>query len=248
VAASLIARLNHPLSVGWSPRHDLTIPFDGTKHFSDEVFDVPRLLGARCKPEVLAHPPLLPGSAVRAARRLHALLPRSMAVLLVHAETHPAKTWPAARFVAVLDAFLHRHPDFVAFVVGQTRFTLDAGVYRERVIPCHGLSLASSLALVSLADLFLGVDSSMLHAADYFGVPGVGLFSHSENSRRWGFRFGYHIDVCGSGGMRSISVRKVLDALESASRCTKTASRRRTVSRNLAWPASDSLPLRRRRV
>jgi ADP-heptose:LPS heptosyltransferase len=63
------------------------------------------------------------------------------------------------------------------------------------------------------ADLFLGVDSLFLHAADLFRVPSVGLFGPTA-CEEWGFRVTptwRHIS--GHGSMDTIQREAVLDAL-----------------------------------
>jgi ADP-heptose:LPS heptosyltransferase len=214
LAGRLARQLGHPASIGWAAWNDIRLGFDGARHFSDQTFDVPRALRTRWRLRELAYPPRLPAAALRAAKRVRARLPRGMRVLAVHAETHPRKAWPPARFARVLDAFFDRYHHVMALVMGESGFRLDHGRHRERVIPCHGLPLATSIALVSAADAFLGVDSSMLHAADFFGVPAVGLFSDGALARRWGCHFGRHTHVCGRGTMRSIDDDEVLYALK----------------------------------
>jgi ADP-heptose:LPS heptosyltransferase len=66
--------------------------------------------------------------------------------------------------------------------------------------------------LVGTADLFVGIDSSMLHAADLARVPGVGLFGPTR-AAEWGFRFAPHRHVDRTT-MADITVDAVLDALE----------------------------------
>lgn len=225
----LLTHLSRPVSIGWSRNDDVTLKMDETRHFSDQVFDVPSALGARWRIEELAYPPPLPLWALDSAKHIRSQVPLSLQTLVVHGETHPAKTWDADRFQQALDTFLDRHPDFWVFAIGQTAFSLDRGQYRTRVVPCHGLPLATSLALTSMADVFLGADSCMLHAADIFDVPAVGLFSDFYLSRRWGCRFGRHIEICGRGTMDSICEREVIEALEtmivSAKECDRPTER-----------------------
>ena len=211
---SLVTGLSNPFSIGWSRRADATLAVDEYRHFSDQVFDVPTILGTDKRLEELAYPPRLPEVALHSARRIRSQVAHSLRILAVHGETHPAKMWPSNRFEQVIDMFLDRHPDFLVFEIGQVNMKLRNVRHIDQVVPCHGLPLATSLALTSMADLFLGVDSCMVHAADFFDVPAVGLFSDCQLSRRWGCRFGRHIHVCGTGSMNSIPDVLVIDALE----------------------------------
>jgi D-sedoheptulose 7-phosphate isomerase len=115
--------------------------------------------------------------------------------------------------VELFDVFLELHPEVFVLVVGSVDLGLKAGRFAERITPCHGLPLTTSSALVELADLFLGVDSCMLHAADLFRVPSVGLFGPGGHIE-FGFRFGPHRYVFSKGSMESISAGEVLSALE----------------------------------
>jgi ADP-heptose:LPS heptosyltransferase len=121
--------------------------------------------------------------------------------------------WPPERFVAVLDAFLDHHPDFIALLVGGRPQPLDRGRNAERVMPCYGIPLDVSLGLVQSADLFLGIDSSMLHAADFFRIPSVGLFGAS-NPVEFGFRVTPAAALCRGRSMDAIGIGPVIEALE----------------------------------
>ena len=70
------------------------------------------------------------------------------------------------------------------------------------------------MALVTEADFFLGIDSCMLHAADFAGVPSVGLFGPTS-AAEFGFLVGPHIAIQAQQTMAEIEVPDVSDALES---------------------------------
>lgn len=213
--ARLLELLSPPESVGFFPDFRVVLPRDADKHSADLAFDVPRRLSPALRLEDFAAPPVFPAKAHQLARQMRTLVPAGVRVLVVHADTKPVKMWPAERFVAVLDEFLRRHPDFITLVVGSGGRPLDAGRHGKRVMLCYDLPLAVSLALVGEADLFLGIDSCMLHAADLFRVPGVGLFGPTSCAE-WGFRIGPHRHVCGDGGrVEHVRPHDVLDALES---------------------------------
>ncbi len=210
---SLLARLSTPHSVGFFPDFAITLPRYSGKHSADLTFDVPLQLDPSLKLEDFAAPPTFAADARRLARQLRMRV-ASMRVMVVHADSKPEKMWEAERFVTVLDAFLERHPDFVVFVVGTKNLHLDEGRMGKRIIPCYGLPLPVALSLVGEADLFLGIDSCALHAADLFRVPGLGLFGPTSCAE-WGFRFGPHRHICGGKTMQGIGVTNVLDGLES---------------------------------
>jgi ADP-heptose:LPS heptosyltransferase len=208
----LLKRLAPLESFGFSRAFRREIPLDFSKHSADLVFDLARRLNRRLRIEDFGAAPSVSAGARRWARGVRAALPRGTRILAIHADTKPEKMWPLRRWIALLDEFLRRHPDFVAFDVGYHNHRLDVGIERDRVIPCARLSLPAAFALVAEADLFLGVDSSFLHAADLFRVAGVGLFGPTAPSE-WGFRFARHRHVRGKT-MGRISVPRVLEAVE----------------------------------
>ena len=208
-------QLDPKVSVGFFPDYDIVLPLDYSRHSSELAFSIPRHLDPSLRLEDFAAPPEFPPEAQHRAERIRELIPPGMRVLVVHADTDEAKMWRAERFVAVLDAFLERRPDFVVLVVGRKRLPLDAGSFKGRVVLCYGLHLDVSLCLTAKADIFLGVDSCFLHAADFCGVPGVGLFGPTD-SNEFGYRLTPHRHVRGDGGdMKMISEADVLAALES---------------------------------
>lgn len=154
--------------------------------------------------------------------------------MVLHADTCEEKMWPARRFVRVLNEFLARHRDFVVLLVGGRRLPLDCGRVSARVIPCYGLPLMTSAALVANADLFLGIDSCMLHAADIFRVPGVGLFGPTSPDE-FGFRLAPHRHVWGRGRMENVAVKDVLHCLDSMVP-PRAGAPRRTLSGGAAAP------------
>jgi ADP-heptose:LPS heptosyltransferase len=192
--------------------YDIIVPRD-LPHSADLTFKLARLFDPALQIESYARPVPLPPSVQREAGSIRAAVPAGVKVLVVHADTNwEEKRWSATRFIDVLDRFLTRHRDFVAWVVGMGNEELNVGRERDRVFPYLGLPLDLTMGLVASADLFLGIDSSMLHAADLARVPGVGLFGPTE-AALWGFRFAPHRHVEGST-MADITVDAVLSAME----------------------------------
>jgi ADP-heptose:LPS heptosyltransferase len=172
-----------------------------------------RLFDPSARIETYAQPVAIPPSVQEKARSIRATVPAGAKVLVVHADTDWAeKRWPATRFIDVLDRFLSRRRDFVAWIVGMGHEELNVGSERDRVFPYLGLPLDLAMGLVANADLFLGIDSCMLHAADLARVPGVGLFGETR-AATWGFRFGPHRHVDRST-IADITVEEVLSAME----------------------------------
>lgn len=207
-------RLGPTTSIGFptGDSYDVVIPRD-VPHSADLTFKLARLFDPSARIETYARPVPIPPAAQEQVGAVRAALPAGVKVLAVHADTTWAKKrWPVTRFVDLLDRFLARHRDFVAWVVGMGDEDLDVGRERDRVFSYLGLPLDVAMGMVSGADLFVGVDSCMLHAADLARVPGVGLYSPTQPAV-WGFRFAPHRHVYGST-MADITVDEVLEAME----------------------------------
>ena len=209
----LLASLKPRSSVGFFDDFLIQAPLNFTQHAADLMFEIPRMLDEALRLEDFAAPPVLDRDSRRIAQSIRRSIPPTFRILLVHADTGQTKMWPADRFVHTLDAFLDHHPDFLVLLVGSTPQPLGSGRNAAHVIPCYGLPLGVALSLVGLADIFLGVDSCMLHAADLYRIPGVGLFGNS-NPVEYGFRFSPASIVIEDRSMESIEVEPVLDALE----------------------------------
>jgi len=208
----LLALLQPAMSAGFFPDYTIVLPRDYRKHSSELAFDVPLLVDPDLRITDYAGAPRLPESGMRdAAAIIGACANRR--ILTVHADTVAEKMWPSRCFRETLDEFLHRHGDFVALVVGKTPQDIAGGPHVGRIVPCYGLPLETSCALVAQSALFLGVDSCMLHAADSFGVPGVGLFGPTSPAE-FGFRFARHVHVRAGTSTARITPDDVLAALE----------------------------------
>jgi ADP-heptose:LPS heptosyltransferase len=211
---NLWRRLAPAMSIGFptDDDYDIIVPRD-LPHSADLTFKLARLFDSSLRLESYAQPVPLPQAVQHDARSIRAAVPAGVKVLVVHADAGwTEKRWPATRFIDMLDRFLSRHREFVAWVVGMGDEELNVGRERDRVFPYLGLPLDLAMGLVANADLFVGVDSSMLHAADLAGVPGVGLFGPTRPAL-WGFRFAPHRHVDKSA-MSDITVEEVLHAME----------------------------------
>ncbi len=90
------------------------------------------------------------------------------------------KRWPAARFAQTAERLAERYGATIILLGGPDERELADGVaaaMRARAVVAAGkLSLLGSMALIAQADLFVGNDSSLLHAAAALGTRYVGIF------------------------------------------------------------------------
>jgi ADP-heptose:LPS heptosyltransferase len=214
VIRPLVQHLSPATSIGFPTDYAYDIVLAKEEcHSADLMFKLARLFDPSARIETYAQPVPIAPSVREKARSIRAAAPVGAKVLVVHADTDWAeKRWPITRWISVLDRFLSRHGDFVAWVVGMGHEELDVGRERDRVFPHLGLPLDLAMGLVATADLFVGIDSCMLHAADLARVPGVGLFGPTR-AATWGFRFGPHRHIEMST-MADITVDAVLGAMD----------------------------------
>jgi hypothetical protein len=194
-------RLRPTLSVGMCDKFDIHVESVPGEHSCDRAFRVAQALDPSLQIDDFSRPPRISDEALRVARSMLEQVGERCYILAVHNETLPHKVWSRGRHDEALTTFLSSHPDFASISLDRDSVPLDV-----------------ALALVSLSDLFLGVDSCMLHMADICRVPGVGLFgpdpSAPTGSSVFGFRFGCHREVSGHGSMDGIAVAQVLGALD----------------------------------
>ena len=162
--------------------------------------------------EDFADAPALDPRAACWADELIGRLPSTSQIIILHAESKPAKCWRTDRFVSVLDHVLDRLPDAWVFDVGQETVPYDAGIHGDRVVPACEMPLSHALAIVSRAHFFVGVDSCFLHAADLFRVPGVALFGPTH-PHEFGFRFAPARHVVGAQ-MDAIETKDVIATID----------------------------------
>lgn len=208
----LIAGLGGAVTVGMTNGVDVRAWVRPSMHSADHIFAVAGAVLGGVELSDFAGPLRLPARSVDDARIVRRELLKTRRMLAVHGDTKRAKRWRLSRLGAVLRDFLAARPDYGVCLVGQERLGLDIPGAGARVLECSGLSLETTFALVSQADLFLGVDSCMLHVADLSRVPGVALFGPTLASE-WGFRFGRGTSIQARGGMDRIGTVDVLSTL-----------------------------------
>lgn len=202
------------VSIGFFENYTRRLRLDYDKPSADLAFDLVRSLRPDYQLHDFLEPLCYPTERRQKAQEIFSLLESGTRTLAVHMDTRPHKNWDENRWVESLDAFLDKHADFVALLVGRPECPVDTSRWRNagRVIPCYGLSLPSSCCVVAESDFFIGIDSCMLHVADMARVPGVGLFGPTK-AKEFGFYIGPHIMIQADGSMEKIAVDIVTEAL-----------------------------------
>ncbi len=233
-------------TVGFTTDFETTVEARDPEHAFDLHFRLARSVVADAQFAHYTHPWPLDSKIRRQAGNLREQI-GSARLLVIHSETTRSdKEWPVECWRALFDRLMSEHRDVVVLILDYVdRRLAPAGA--SRVIACPGVGLELALALVQTADGFLGVDSCLLHAADFGRVPGVGLFG-ATSPARWGFRFSPHRHVI-ADGMSAISVQEVFEAVssllrESAESAKQSEPTNEKVSLGRVPPAALTITLR----
>jgi ADP-heptose:LPS heptosyltransferase len=142
---------------------------------ADAAFDVARQFDATLQIENFTQP-FVERGGLRALRNSMATkLGYRPSLLAIHCETAAHKAWRTESFAQAVAAFLDHRPNWIAVIVGLDGQGILAGAKGGRTFSLCGLTLRRSMEVVADADLFVGIDSCMLHVADISRVPTVAV-------------------------------------------------------------------------
>ena len=213
-----ICRLrNGSYSIGLFPTYGHCVNRSINKHSVDEYFDIVTALFPDESICSYVHVPRVRSESVAIALGL--VGERAVGhILAVHSETGSNKRWTGSGFREVTRHFLSRVPASLVWVLDF--HGLDHwwdGLDSDRVIFVPRLRFDVRMAMMSLANVFVGIDSSMLHLADLFRVPSIALFTKTD-SRRWGLRFAQGTTIQTANVPETQSIDAISEAIE---RCVK---------------------------
>jgi len=201
-------------TMGYFEMFDQAVHLDHSAHMFDQYFSIPQQFRPDLRFEDFSFAPVFSPVAERAAERfVRERAGLDSSILFVHPETLTYKMWSPALFSWVLQRFLDARPDFIVFLASVLHYPIELGSHHLQRFVRVDEHLELVLAILRYADLFLGIDSCLLHAADLFRVAGVGLFGPTD-PHRWGFRLSPCVQsFWGRGSMDAIRPERVLDAL-----------------------------------
>jgi ADP-heptose:LPS heptosyltransferase len=210
----LLALLGCHHSIGFDETFSESLTIDYSIHSADLAFKVPQVLNPHLEISCYSSPVEFSPECDVFSQSLFDKLPRERRVIAVHLDTKTEKMWTLHAWRELVSTLLDDDPSAYVMNVGLQPIAMRAPRLEDRVISLAALPMASAMAVLSRADLFIGVDSCFLHAADLCRIPGVGLFGPTD-SHEFGFRFGPHRHVCGEGSLAEVGVGEVLDAVRS---------------------------------
>jgi hypothetical protein len=176
-------------SVGFGEEFDVRVDMLAPKHAVELAFDVARAAGTPVCPTAIRPGLSFERNTIVKVEAFigHIRRTRAPKMLCVHSETFHTKRLDPSVIREVICRFLREHDDFTAIVLDVARFENICPCHAHRVISANGMSLQFAIALLGQSDLFFGIDSCMLHAADYQGVPGVIAFGPATSSSKFGY-------------------------------------------------------------
>jgi ADP-heptose:LPS heptosyltransferase len=193
----------------------VSVGLDFDCHSSELAFRAIREVEPGLELDEFVYPPAYPSEALRFARELRDEVTAG-GLLVVHRDTKQEKQWIDEGWIEVLGRWVRENPSGLVVDVGLAALPTESDSLSERVLHGLRLPLAHALALTSVADAFIGVDSCFLHAADLAGVPAVGLF-FSTDPHEFGLRWTPHHHLCVREAA-ALEADTVLAALASLSR------------------------------
>jgi len=200
------------VSIGFGPGFTIAVEPNATRHSVEQIFELATYCRPGLTPNAYVGNCRFPDEALSFVRALRRDLPHRARIVTVHADGALGRMWEPRRFRNALNRFLSAHEDCYAFLVGgRSPFAHCAD--HLRIIPCYGIPVAWSSALVAHSDLFVGLDSCMLRFADLGRVPSVGLFGSRCPVER-GFLFSKNISLLARGSMLNISEPDVCESLD----------------------------------
>jgi hypothetical protein len=160
-------------------------------HSSELAFRAALALDGTLQIESFAYPPAYPTAAARFARQVRdEIIPGPL--LVVHRDTKLEKQWHDSGWADVMLEWISKNPDGLLIDVGLTPIPNELPTaLRDRILHGMNLPLDYVLALTGVSDLFVGVDSCFLHAADLARVPLLGLFFGTKPAE-FGARWSHH--------------------------------------------------------
>jgi len=107
------------------------------------------------------------------------------------------RDWPIERFIQLIGLILKKNKKIGFFIIGSK---LESALinkvslkYPDNVYGYYNQSIRQSTSIISICDLYIGVDTGMTHLATCFNIPIIGLY-HDLNPHSRGGPINYHKD------------------------------------------------------
>lgn len=174
----LLKRLNLKSSIGFYDHFQITVPFDSEKHNIDLNFDIPKRLQKELNINDFLSKPDFGSEFEKLRGRLRKRVLEDVKLLALHVDTEKSKMWSGKGYIEALETFCAANPNYGIVIVGQETLEIQNSSISDYVLDFNDspLPFFVACAIVSISDMFLGIDSVFLHVADFYEVPSVSLF------------------------------------------------------------------------
>lgn len=209
---NLIKAISPRAVIGIRPELPINV-FQQSIHSFDQYFCIPQFLHPELVIEEFTYPIQIEASSFWKINSFREEIGNNKKILVVHTDTKKRKRVSSELFLQIADRFLSLTDDYVAVIIGLGHeMELHKAQNKSRLFDFCGYTLPETFAIVEKANLFLGVDSCMLHVADLSRIPGIGFFGPTDPVQ-WGFKFSNHYHVNFNDPLDAGLIAKLLQEL-----------------------------------
>ena len=206
--STIASKLQLP-SIGYHENADLKISLhDMLGHMVEQFFQFAQAIHASAYINDFAYfPHRTDAENIRAVVREE--VGQGGRLVVIHADTKVDKMWPIEHWSAWLKMLWADEPETHVLLLGYPAIPIENYAVDLRLHDCRNLPLTVNYEIAAMADLFVGVDSCMLHAADLCRVPSVGIMTHGYWPANFGMRFADGECLAGANPPADISTEAV---------------------------------------
>ncbi len=209
---NLIKLIKPTKTIGFHRSFDIYVEQSNNQHISDVYFKIPKVFLPSVDISYYHYPLGNIHTADKLAEKILMTIQVNAdnpSIVAIHADTQSDKMWTEQSWLELFHLINLENPNTTFFVFGMS---LVFEIKNDRVYDFTRLPFEISIALINLCDVFIGVDSCLLHAADLLNIPGVGLF-FSTDPLIWGYRFADSFKNLKHTASRQITPQRVFDVL-----------------------------------
>jgi Glycosyltransferase family 9 (heptosyltransferase) len=180
---NLIEALKSAHSIGFTDRFSERLDYSAPGHEIEVLFQSARRFNVKGQPAMFARP--LPFSALTQSRAdaLRRAIGLESRLLVLHLDSRSDKSLKPKAIDKPLSIWLRAWPNLFALAFNMDVDALPLATRTDRVRAIRGAGLEQAMALAAEADIFVGVDSCMLHVADHALRAQLGLFGPTDPAR-----------------------------------------------------------------